>query len=139
MKFCDERIQRHLLNGGKIIYSGIKHPLFLRGGSICFKNGSGEILSYSIREYDLTSYDWEIVEPEYDWDKIIKDKVLCEFSDNEDYKDDEKVISILTSIDEYRGFYYNSQGFRYKYCKPFNPSEYINVAEYLKEYEKWEK
>ena len=55
---------------------------------------------------------------------------------SEDYKDDEKVISILTSIDKYRGFYYNSQGFRYKYCKPFNPSEYINVAEDLKEYEK---
>ena len=65
MKFCDERIQNHLLNGGKIIYSDLHYPIFLRGGTICFKNGSGEILSYSIREDDLTDDDWEIVEPEY--------------------------------------------------------------------------
>ena len=39
MRFCDERIQRHLLNGGKIIYSDLHYPIFLRGGTICFKNG----------------------------------------------------------------------------------------------------
>ena len=61
MKFCDERIQRHLLNGGKITHSDLHYPIFLRGGTICFKNGSGEILSYSISEDDLTTDDWEIV------------------------------------------------------------------------------
>ncbi len=132
MKFCDERIQRHLLNGGKIIYSGTKHPLFLRGGSICFKNGSGEILSYSIREYDLTSYDWEIVEPEYDWDKIIKDKILCVFSVYKDFK----TFSISTLIDvNYKNdTYRTNENMIYNYCKPFDYEEY-NVAEDLKEYE----
>ena len=38
--------------------------------------------------------------------------------------------------DEDNDCYFTSQGMRYKYCKPFNPSEYINVAEDLKEYEK---
>ena len=27
MKFCDEKIQKHLLNGGKIIYSDIHYPI----------------------------------------------------------------------------------------------------------------
>ena len=33
MKFCDERIQRHLLNGGKITHSDLHYPIFLRVGS----------------------------------------------------------------------------------------------------------
>lgn len=129
MKFCDKRIQNHLLNGGKIKRRDFDVEVGLnkekRLSCDCSK-------FYILTQYDLIYDDWEIVEPDYNWDKIIKDKVLCEFSDDEDFKDDEKVISILTSIDEYRGFYYNSQGFRYKYCKPFNQSEYINVDEDLK-------
>lgn len=133
MKFCDERIQRHLLNGGKIKRRDIDVVVSINKE----KRLSCECSKYYIlTQYDLIYDDWEIVESVYNWDKIIEDKILCEFSDDEDYKDDEKVISILTSIDEYRGFYYNSQGFRYKYCKPFNPSEYINVDEDLKEYKK---
>ena len=133
MKFCDEIIQRHLLKGGKIKRRDFYVEVSINKEKRLSCDCSGY---YILTQYDLTADDWEIVEPEYNWDKIIEDKVLCEFSDDEDFKDDEKVISILTSIDEYRGFYYNSQGFRYKYCKPFNPSEYINVDEDLKEYEK---
>ena len=137
MKFCDKRIQNHLLNGGKIKRESCNFLMFLNNkGFLCYQS-DGPVHTWCINSKDLTADDWEIVESEYDWDKIIEDKILCEFSDDGDFKDDEKVISILTSIDEYRGFYYNSQGFRYKYCKPFNPSEYINVDEYLKEYEKW--
>ena len=75
MKFCDERIQKHLLNGGKIKTKSDNFPMFLnKYGSMCYKN-----MYYSINKNDLTVDDWEIVEPEYDWDKIIEDKVLCEF------------------------------------------------------------
>ena len=133
MKFCDERIQKHLLNGGKIIYSDLHYPIFLRGGTICFKNGSGEILSYSIREDDLTVDDWETVEPEYNWDKIIKDKILCVFSHQENFE--YKMISILSKKDEDNDCYFTSQGTRFRYCKPFNPADF-NIVEDLKEYEK---
>ena len=133
MKFCDEKIQKHLLSGRKIIYSGITYPLFLRGGTICFKNGSGEILSYSIREDDLTDDDWEIVEPEYNWDKIIEDKILCQFWDEIEDADEPRVGYLTRKTAE--GFYVNEWDFLWKHCKPFNPAEY-NIAEDLKEYEK---
>lgn len=65
MKFCDERIQKHLLNGGKvkrrlgscniIMYIGENGFIFDNSGSF-----------YVFCEQDLTSDDWEIVEPEYD-------------------------------------------------------------------------
>lgn len=132
MKFCDERIQRHLLNGGKIIYSGITYPLFLRGSTICFKNGSGEILSYSISEDDLTADDWEIVEPEYDWDKIIEDKILCQFWDELD-ETDATCVGHLTKK-TVAGFYVNGWNYRWKNCKPFNPADF-NIAKNIKDYE----
>ena len=104
MKFCDEIIQKHLLNGGKIKRESCDFLMFLNNeGLLCYQSEC-QVHTCCINKKDLTADDWEIVEPEYDWDKIIKDKILCEFSDDEDYKDDEKVISILTSIDEYRGF-----------------------------------
>lgn len=132
MKFCDERIQKHLLNGGKITHSDLRYPIFLRGGTICFKNGSGEILSYSIREDDLTTDDWEIVEHEYNWDKIIKDKILCVFSQQENF--DYKIISTVSEKYEYNNGYFTSQGMWYKYCKPFNPADF-NIAKNIKDYE----
>lgn len=132
MKFCDERIQRHLLNGGKITHSDLHYPIFLRGGTICFKNGSGEILSYSISEDDLTDDDWEIVEPEYDWDKIIKDKILCVFSDYEDYRT--YVISPLIKVEDNNFSFKTIDELSYGYCKPFNPAEY-NIAKNIKDYE----
>ena len=133
MKFCDERIQNHLLNGGKIVYSGIEYPLFLCSSTICFKDDNGKKHGYSISKYDLTNDDWEIVEPEYNWDKIIKDKILCVFSQQENFE--YKTISTVSEKYEDNDGYFTSQGMRYKYCKPFNPADF-NIAKNLKEYEK---
>ena len=132
MKFCDERIHRDVLNGGKIIYSDLHYPIFLRGGTICFKNGSGEILSYSIREDDLTSNDWEIVEPKYNWNKIIKDKILCVFSDYEDYMT--YVISPLIKVEDNNFSFKTIDELSYGHCKPFNPADF-NIAKNIKDYE----
>ena len=132
MKFCDERIQKHLLNGGKvkrrlgscniIMYIGENGFIFDNSGSF-----------YVFCEQDLTSDDWEIVEPEYNWDKIIKDKILCVFSHQENFE--YKMISILSKKDEDNDCYFTSQGTRYRYCRPFNPADF-NIAKDLKEYEK---
>ena len=132
MKFCDESIQKHLLNGGKIKRTSYVYSMFLNEPleKLSYKY-KDKIIEYSISKDDLTANDWEIVVPEYNWDKIIKDKVLCVFSDYEDYK--EEVISLLISKDKDTDFYINSQGFQYKYCKPFNPADF-NIAKDSKEF-----
>lgn len=131
MKFCDERIQNHLLNGGKIKRSGADYLIRLNGNNdtVCCKHGY--ISVYIFKREDFATDDWEIVEPEYDWDKIIEDKILCLFSDNKGFK--YNIFSTLRMRDN--NFYYTDNGTTYKYCKPFNPAEF-NIAKDLKEYEK---
>ena len=132
MKFCDKRIQNHLLNGGEIKrkLGSCNIIMYIGENGFIFDN-SGSF--YVFCEQDLTSGDWEIVEPEYNWDKIIKDKILCVFSHQENFE--YKMISILSKKDEDNDCYFTSQGTRYRYCKPFNPADF-NIAKDLKEYEK---
>lgn len=132
MKFCDEKIQNHLLKGGKIKRSDIDVVVSInkekRLSCDCSKY-------YILTQYDLIYNDWEIVESKYNWDKIIKDKILCVFSDQEDFK--YETISILSKrdkVDDYY-YYYTTNGIWFKYCKPFN-SEEFNIAKNLKDYEK---
>lgn len=136
MKFCDERIQKHLLNGGKIrrklgscnIIANISENGFIYDNSKTF---------YIFCKEDLTADDWEIVEPEYDWDKIIKDKVLCVFWDSDDCVDDIfYTLGYLTGFNNERSLrYQRHSGDLFDFCKPFNPAEF-NIAKDLKEYEK---
>ena len=132
MKFCDERIQKHLLNGGKIKRSLGSCNIFAYIGEngFIFDNSKN---FYSFCEQDLTADDWKIVEPEYNWNKIIKDKVLCVFSDNKDFKI--YVISPLIRFEEYDNYPFKIKDNTYLYCKPFNPADYNNIAKDLKEYE----
>ena len=59
MKFCDERIQKHLLNGGKIRKHNIDIVVSInkekRLSCDCSK-------FYIITQYDLTADDWEIID-----------------------------------------------------------------------------
>lgn len=134
MKFCDERIQKHLLNGGNIKKIHECRHLEYRevkfiDNMLCFADKPNEY--YRLDKNDLTSDDWEIVEPEYNWDKIIKDKILCVFSDEEDYKN--MRLSTLSLISN--GKFILLGGLYFNYCKPFNPADF-NIAKDLKEYEK---
>lgn len=128
-KFCDEKIQNHLLNGGKIKRKEHNCLFFFKGNKFIYSNINEE--EYSLSPYDLSVDDWEIAEPEYDWDKIIKDKILCIFSDIEDFR--YKTISTLRNIENEQ--YYTKYGARYNHCEPFNPTEF-NIAKNLKDYEK---
>lgn len=135
MKFCDERIQKHLLNGGKIKRND-DNTIF--GINSCKRLSCGYLFNsaYILTEDDLLYNGWKIIEPEYNWNKIIKDKVLCVFSDYEDFKSFN--ISLLKEIDKIsydEDVYKTNEGIMYDYCKPFNPAEY-NIAKDLKEYEK---
>lgn len=132
MKFCDERIQKHLLNGGKVKRPFLAKPIYYNDYSVVFEYNDKEKI-YCLNKVDLAAYDWEIVEPEYDWDKIIKDKILCVFSQQENFE--YKRVSTLYKRDDSDVPYFTSQGAWYKYCKPFNPAEF-NIAKDLKEYEK---
>ncbi len=129
MKFCDERIQKHLLSGGKIKRLSDTYEIVIGincNGVICDSDYS----YYSFSDIDLTTDDWEIIKTKYNWNKIIKDKILCIFSDDKDFKDE--IISILTNVDN--NYYYATNGLWFKYCKPFNSNNF-NIARDLKEYE----
>lgn len=133
MKFCDEKIQKHLLNGGKIKKSTHRYPLFLDNvGALCYNNKLNITYEYTIAKKDLTNDDWEIVEPEYDWDKIIKDKVLCVFW-NDGFED-------CLNIDTLRGIskngnFIDGNGCICDNCRLFNPADF-KIAKDFKEYER---
>ena len=133
MKFCDERIQRHLLNGGKITHSDLHYPIFLSDDTrLSYKNENNEVWGYALSKRELTSNDWEIVESKYNWNKIIKDKILCVFSDYEDYRT--YVISPLIKVEDNNFSFKTIDKLSYGHCKPFNPAEY-NIAKNIKDYE----
>ena len=117
MKFCDKRIQNHLLNGGEIKRKlGSCNIIMHIGENGFIFDNSGSF--YVFCEQDLTSGDWEIVEPEYNWDKIIKDKILCVFSYYEDFRTFN--ISTLIYVDYKNDTYKTNENMIYNYCKPFN-------------------
>ena len=131
MKFCDERIQKHLLNGGKIKRESCDFFIFLNNkGFLCYQS-EYNVNTCCINKNDLIADDWETVETEYDWNKIIKDKVLCVFGgcENSYY-----IIGYLQEINS-EGKFELLGGLEYNYCEPFNP-ENFNMAKDLKEYEK---
>lgn len=61
------KIQKHLLNGGKIKRTNQNFSYFLSESlkRFCYKYNN-EIREYSISKQDLEADDWTIVEPEYD-------------------------------------------------------------------------
>lgn len=132
MKFCDERIQKHLLNGGKVKRPFFTSPIYYNDYSVVFEYNDKEKI-YCLNKVDLAAYDWEIVEPEYDWDKIIKDKILCQFWDGIKKTDDPCVGYLSKKAAE--GFYRKGWNCSWLHCKPFNPADF-NIAKDAKDYEK---
>lgn len=130
MKFCDESIQKHLLNGGKIKRCNLNTIICINNDKrlSCGRHFNS---LYILTKDDLTVDDWTIVELEYNWDKIIEDKILCLFSDNKGFK--YNIFSTLRMKDN--NLYYTDNGTTYKYCKPFNPEDY-KIAKNIKDYEK---
>ena len=132
MKFCDEKIQKHLLAGGKIKRRLNSADLIIHFSEFGYIYDNDEDY-YDLNKSDLTTDDWEIVEPEYNWNRIIKDKVLCMFYNNiEDMED--SYVGYLTKKTTC-GFYRNNGFCPWMHCKPFNPADF-NIAKNIKEYEK---
>ena len=130
MKFCDEKIQNHLLKGGKIKRSDINVVVSInkekRLSCDCSKY-------YILTQYDLIYDEWEIIEPEYDWDKIIKDKILCVFWDDFEDKENPTVGCLTQKTAE--GFWVKGWYCSWEHCKPLNTTDY-NIAKNIKAYEK---
>ena len=133
MKFCDERIQKHLLNGGKIkrVNKDYSYRSIVLGDNSFKYADNGD--RYQLDRNDLEADDWKIVEPKYNWNKIIKDKILCVFSDYEDYRT--YVISPLIKVEDNNFCFKTIDELSYGHCKPFKPADF-NIVEDLKEYEK---
>lgn len=125
MKFCDEKIQKHLLSGGKIkrklgscnIIANISENGFIYDNSKTF---------YIFCKEDLTADNWEIVEPEYNWDKIIKDRILCQFWDDDEFSLIGTLIKIGSPEPLFRRYKYQSDNGRYWInCRPVRKDEVI--------------
>ena len=133
MKFYDERIQKHLLSGGKIrnnTYEG-SYIIYI-GDNLIIRKDNGEY--YTIKGQDLSSDTWEIVEPEYDWDKIIEDKILCQFWNNNQETQTPFVGYLEEKVAD--GFRRCDDGYAtWKNCAPVK-IEQFNIAKDLKDYEK---
>lgn len=133
MKFCNKKIQKHLLNGGKIKRRIETREIIIhlaKTGS--FFNDKGDV--FYISKTDLTADDWEIVEPEYDWDKIIEDKILCQFWDNNQETQTPCVGYLGEKVAD--GFRRCGDGYAtWKNCAPVK-IEQFNIAKDLKDYEK---
>lgn len=133
MKFCNKKIQKHLLDGGKIKRRIETREIIIhlaKTGS--FFNDKGDVFYISIT--DLTANDWEIVKPKYDWDKIVKDKILCHFWDN----NQETQTPCMGYLEEKAadGFRRCGDGYAtWKNCAPVK-IEQFNIAKDLKDYEK---
>ena len=132
MRFCDEIIQKHLLSGGKVKRPFFTSPIYYNDYSVVFKYNNKEKI-YCLNKVDLAAYDWEIVEPEYNWDKIIKDKILCQFWDGVKKTDDPCFGYLSKKAAE--GFNRKGWNCSWQHCQPFNPADF-NIAKDLKEYEK---
>lgn len=131
MKLCDEKIIKHLLNDGKIKRKLETYEVvigFDKSGFI-FDN-DGDV--YQFGKSDIAADNWEIVEPKYNWNKIIKDKILCVFSDYEDYRT--YVISPLIKVEDNNFSFKTIDELSYGHCKPFNPADF-NIAKNIKDYE----
>lgn len=125
MKFYDLKIQNHLLNGGKIKNTTFEGSYVIYIGDDCvIKKDNNE--DYILKGQDLYSDKWEIIKPMYNWNKIMKDQVLCVFSDFENFRAFN--ISILVNVNYKNNTYRTNEGSIYNYCKPFNPEEF-NIAE----------
>lgn len=135
MKFCDKEIQEHLLKGYTVRY---KRPMLGTYANVRMVEGQLKYFpaptftaSYIVDNYTLTDDSWEIVEDDFDWDKIIEDKILCVFSDYKDFRSAR--ISNVSKVSS--DLFYTREGKNYNYCKPFVPSEY-NIVKNLADYQK---
>lgn len=134
-KFTDPKIQEYLLNGGKIKRKEFNCVIFLDEKGVLVHKAEWQnapSIALDLRRIDLMEDDWIIVEPDYDWNRIIKDKILCQFWD-EIEETEIPIVGYLTKK--------TAEGFRgkgwycfWKHCRPFNPAEF-NIAKNLRDYE----
>lgn len=135
MKFCNKKLQQHLLNGGKIKQ---KNTGFIQFREIWLKDGCLKFVSddtnYQVTKESLTSNVWEIIPIKYDWVKIVKDKILCQFWDNNQETQTPCVGYLVEKVAN--GFRRCGDGYAtWKNCAPVK-IEQFNIAKDLKEYEK---
>lgn len=122
MKLTDEKIIEALDAGKRIIMDGCE--LEASRDWLRFHN-TGYVVLFSL---DLIKSDnFEIVEPEIDWDKVIKEKYLCKFwdKDEEPTRENDYTIGFLGSyFAEYDLKFENSCCYSYwKYCRPLRAEE----------------
>lgn len=137
MRF-NEKIQDHLLAGGKVKLTIVGHIEYIlkldnwNARLLCIsKDGVRDVSQYDLTLSDLVSDSWEIIPFEIDWNLVIKNKVLCKFYQNglsEDY-----VIRGLANVSSNR--FKDDLGGIWDCCEIIEQSEY-KVAKSVESYYK---
>lgn len=133
MKLTDEKILEALKAGKRIRLCGGTNKYCLNKKGDIVIDGENNFISLNVA---VLSYDFEIVEQEFDWDRIIKDKVLCIFNYMDNITDLYCYYPILGHLIEYdpdkdykfTGVMIDSCKANFRQCRPFNP-ENFNIAE----------
>lgn len=120
MKFCDKKIQDHLLAGGKVKRPSFWKPIYSNRFNLVFQDNDNVEKVYWLDREDLTADDWEIVVDFYD--DFITNRFLCFFwNENEPYD-----IGYLKSYNNYKDYPFYGEVLRngctstsyYQHCKP---------------------
>ena len=84
MKFIDRIIQDRLLDGYKV-YHGTNCYYIDKSlaSTLMLENASGKMAAI-IGEKDLSATDWSPFQPSYDYAKILIDRILCRFWNDDD-------------------------------------------------------
>ena len=119
MKLTDEEIIEALKAGKMIRLCGGTDKYRLdRNGDIVI-DGRNNILSLNAA---ILRYDFEIDEPEIDWDKVIKGKYLCRFWNRGDCPSKRMHFGTLTRIDG-DNFFVDQEMNYWNSCRPLRADE----------------
>ncbi len=121
MKLTDKEIIEALKAGRQIKDSdGFVYELSQRG-FVCNVR-TGDVLAQSIA---ALKRHFEIVEPEIDWDKVIREKCLCKFWDeDEEPAVQECRVAFLEKYTKHRyAPFRNHYGAAYQNCRPLRADE----------------
>lgn len=121
MKLTDKNIIEALKAGKKIRIN--KYPsreAKLINGYLEYCDNHKEVLVWvDLLERD----DFEIVKPEIDWDKIIKENFLCKFWDGLERPDVLYHVGILSNFDKTIQTFTDRAGTDWRHCRPLRADE----------------
>lgn len=84
MRFIDRIIQDRLLDGYEVYHNKNCYYIAKEFNEILMQENASGKMAAILSKKDLSATDWSTFTPSYDYDEIIKDKILCRFWNDTD-------------------------------------------------------